>query len=103
MMSIMKKLVVLLVVLVSQPAWAGCESSIIEGSHVAIKKAEAKSGAWEEARDACYPGEATKLSVSCKKVSGTKGVQGKKSFQCQQEVSCNICGEDLTRKYEAMN
>jgi len=87
----------------SQPLWAGCESSILEGGHTALIKAEAKLGAWEEAKDACYPGEATKLNLQCKKVKGDKGVQGEAAFRCVQEVSCNVCGDDLMRKYEAAN
>lgn len=102
----MKKTILNVIVLVitfalSQPLWAGCESSIIEGGHTALTKKEAKIGAWEEAKDACYPGEATKLNLQCKKVKADKGVQGKAGFRCTQEVSCNVCGDDLMRKYEA--
>lgn len=86
----------------SQPLWAGCESSILDGSHTALTKKEAKLGAWEDAKEVCYPGEASKLSVTCKKVSEDKGVQGQKAIQCVQEISCNVCGADLQRKYEAM-
>lgn len=99
----MKRIVVCLLVLFAQPLWAGCESSVIEGSHTAIKRADALAGAWEEAKEACYPGTAEKLSKSCKKVKGEKGVQGKKAVQCTQEVSCNICGDALRRKYEALD
>ena len=85
----------------SQPLWAGCESSIIEGGHTALTKKEAKLGAWEDAKEVCYPGETTKLNLQCKKVKGDKGVQGKAAIRCVQEVSCNVCGDDLMRKYEA--
>lgn len=99
----MKKLIVTVLVLFSSITWAGCESSILEGSHVALKKAEALAGAWEDAKEMCYPGEAEKLSKRCKKVKGEKGVQGKKAIQCTQEISCNVCGEALRRKYEALS
>jgi hypothetical protein len=99
----MKKVVLAFMLIVCQPLWAGCESSILEGSHTAISKKGAKLGAWEDAKEMCYPGTATKLNVRCEKVSGEKGVQGKSAKRCVQEVSCNICGEALTRKYEALN
>ena len=95
-----KKILVLSMLFLSQSLWAGCESSILEGSHTALTKQEAKLGAWEEAKDACYPGEAVKLNIQCKKVKGDKGVEGKAAFRCTQEISCNVCGDDLTRKYE---
>ena len=99
----MKKILVIILLVMAQPLWAGCESSIIDGSHTALKKKDAKIGAWEDASEACYPGVATKINVQCKKVSGDKGVQGKKAVQCIQEASCNVCDDDLTRKYEALN
>lgn len=98
---VIKKIFVMCILLLSQPLWAGCESSILEGSHTALTKKEAKLGAWEDAKEICYPGDATKLSTKCKKVKGDKGVQGKAAIQCVQEVSCNVCGDDLMRKYEA--
>jgi len=98
------KAVLIASVLVLSPAlWAGCESSILEGAHTALKKKDAKLGAWEDAKEVCYPGVASKLSMRCEKVSGAAGVQGKKARRCVQEVSCNICDDDLTRKYEALN
>jgi len=102
-LSILHVVLATLVLTISQPLWAGCESSILVGSHTAIKKSEAKLGAWEDAKEVCYPGVATKLSMQCSKVSGEKGVQGKKAKRCVQEVSCNVCGDDLKRKYEALN
>ncbi len=59
-----------------QPLWAGCESTIQDGSHTALKKKDAKIGAWEDASERCYPGDATKLGLQCKGVKGEKGVQG---------------------------
>jgi len=102
-LSILHAVLAALVLTISQPLLAGCESSILEGSHTAIKKSEAKLGAWEDAKEMCYPGVATKLSMQCARVSGEKGVQGKKAKRCVQEVSCNVCGDDLKRKYEALN
>ena len=99
---IIKKLLVVCLLILSPALWAGCESSILEGSHTALAKKEAKLGAWEDAKEVCYPGDATKLALQCKKVKGDKGVQGKAAIQCVQEVSCNICGEALMRKYEAI-
>ena len=99
----MRILIVAFILLVSQPLWAGCESSILEGAHTALTKKEAKLGAWEDAKEMCYPGTVTKLGVRCGKVSGEKGVQGKAAKRCVQEVSCNICDAALTRKYEALN
>lgn len=101
--QLIKKLLFIGMITFGQPLWAGCESSILEGAHTAIKKQDAKTGAWEDAKEICYPGEATQLSVQCKKVKGDKGVQGKNATQCVQEISCNVCGDDLTRKYEARN
>jgi hypothetical protein len=99
--TLLNAIALIFVFTLSQPLWAGCESSIIEGGHTALTKKEAKIGAWEDAKDACYPGEATKLNLQCKKVKGDKGVQGKKAIRCDQEVSCNVCADDLMRKYEA--
>lgn len=99
----MKKLILLCLLGFSQVVWAGCESTILTGSHVALKRADALSGAWEEAKDMCYPGEAQKLSKKCKKVKGDKGVKGQKAIQCTQEISCNICGDALRLKYEALD
>lgn len=99
----MKKMLILCILVFSPSLWAGCESTILEGSHVALKKADALAGAWEDAKEMCYPGEAEKLTRKCKKVGGEKGVQGKKAIQCRQEISCSICGEALRRKYEAQN
>jgi hypothetical protein len=101
--KVMKLFMFIFFLVIAHPLWAGCESSILEGSHTAIIKKEAKEGAWEDAKEVCYPGAATKISIQCKKVKGDKGVQGKKAIQCTQEVSCNICGDNLTRKYEALN
>jgi hypothetical protein len=86
--------------MMSQVAWSGCESTIVNGSHTAATKKEAKLGALEEAVDACYPGVATKLDGNCDK---QKDTPGNKLFQCVREVSCNTCGDDLQRKYEALN
>ena len=99
---LLKNLLVISMCVLSQPLWAGCESSILEGGHTALSKKEAKLGAWEDAKEACYPGEATKLNLQCKKVKGEKGVEGKDAIRCVQEISCNICGDDLARKYEGM-
>lgn len=93
--------IVLLVI--AYPLWAGCESTILEGSHTAINKKEAKAGAWEDAVEGCYPGVPTKLNIQCGRVSPEKGVQGKAAKRCVQEISCNLCGNDLRRKYEANN
>jgi len=95
-----KILLIGLAIIMSQSSWAGCESTIADGSHTATTKKEAKLGAMEEAVDACYPGVATKLDGNCEKL---KDAQGTKSFQCVREVSCNICDENLQRKYEALN
>jgi hypothetical protein len=101
--TMIKKLILISLLMMSQPLWAGCESSILEGGHTALIKKEAKLGAWEDAKEVCYPGEATKLNLQCMKVKGDKGVEGKDAIRCVQEVSCNICGDDLMRKYEATN
>jgi len=98
-----KKITILLLVLLSPNLWAGCESSILEGAHTALTKKEAKFGAWEDAKEMCYPGAALKLSMRCEKVPGSNGVQGKAAKRCVQEVSCNVCGDALTRKYEALD
>lgn len=97
-----KKLLLSSLLVLCQPLWAGCESTILEGGHTALTKKEARLGAWEDAKEVCYPGEAAKLALQCKKVKGEKGVQGKDAIRCTQEVSCTICGDDLTRKYEAV-
>ncbi len=99
----MKSFLIVILLMMSQLLYAGCESTLLEGSHTAIKKKDAQIGAWEEAKDACYPGDATKLGMQCQKVSGDKGVQGKKAERCVQEVSCNLCDDDLSRKYEALD
>jgi len=102
-MNNIKVLLISILLVISQPLLAGCESSILEGAHTALKKKDAKLGALEDAVEVCYPGVATKLSMRCEKVSGEKGIQGKKAKRCVQEVSCNVCDADLTRKYEALN
>ncbi len=98
-----KTLTFIALCLCSVHSWAGCEASMIEGSHTALTKKEAKLGAWEDAKERCYPGEASKMSVACQTVSGAKGVQGKKAKRCVQEVSCTVCGDALIRKYEALD
>jgi hypothetical protein len=99
----MRILLVLVLALISQPSMAGCESSILEGSHTALTRLDAKTLAWEEAKDACFPGEASKLSLSCNKVKGDKGVEGKPATHCVQQVTCTLCDEGLRLKYEALD
>ena len=101
--SKIKLALVITIAAMSQSLYAGCESSILEGGHTALVKKEAKLGAWEDAKEMCYPGDATKVSMRCNKVPKEKGVQGKKAIRCVQEVTCNVCGDDLTRKYEALD
>jgi len=98
MKNIIKLFLLGLSIITSQAAWTGCESTILDGSHTAIKKKQAKLGAMEEAVDACYPGTATKLDGNCEKL---KDATGSTLFQCVREVSCNTCGDDLARKYQA--
>lgn len=97
----MKVVMFIFLLVMAHPLWAGCESTILEGSHTAIKKKEAKIGAWEDAVEMCYPGVPTKLTVQCERVTPEQGVQGKAAKRCLQEISCNLCGDDLRRKYEA--
>ena len=70
---------------------------------MALSEAEALSGAWEDAKDVCYPGDASKMEVSCEPVAGASGVQGQDSVKCTQSASCTLCGDDLVRKYEAVD
>jgi len=96
-------MLMVIALLAGSNVWAGCESSLLKGSHTALTKKEAKIGAWEDAKEVCYPGKAEKVSLWCEKVEGEKGVQGKSAKRCVQEVACNVCGEALTRRYEALD
>ena len=98
----MKNLLILLIIILSQPTWAGCESTILEGRHTSSVLNTAQEGAREEAVDACYPGEVIELNLSCIQLEG-EDVQEPLAYRCTQEVSCNVCGADLIRKYEAMD
>jgi len=98
----MKKLLILMVIILSQPTWAGCESTILEGRHTNSALYMAREGALEEAVDACYPGGVTELNLSCTQLDG-ENVPAPSEYRCTQEVSCNVCGADLTRKYEAID
>ena len=100
MKTIISLFVLGLSIITAQATWAGCEGSIVQGSHTALKKKEAKLGAMEEAIDACYPGVATKLGGHCDKLTNAHSSM---LFQCVHEVSCNTCDDDLTRKYDALN
>lgn len=97
----MKIIIVLLGMLISHQVSAGCEASIVEGGHTALTEQEAISGALEDARDACYPGEAAPMAVSCETVASKQGIAGEPAVKCVQQVSCTLCGDDLQRKYEA--
>lgn len=99
----MKAILTATLLLLCQQLYASCEATIIFGSHTAIDEDEAKAGAWEEAQDSCYPGQASKMSLSCNLVSGDQKIQGNPTIRCEQEASCTICGDALTRKYEALD
>jgi hypothetical protein len=99
----MRAWVLAILVVFSQQSVAGCESVLLEGGHTALTKKEAQLLAWEEAKDACYPGQATKLDLECMAVEGDIGVNGKAAIRCFQEISCNLCDEALTLKYEALD
>ena len=49
MNNVSQKLLLCVMLVLTQPLWAGCESSIVEGSHTALKKKDAKIGAWRHA------------------------------------------------------
>lgn len=98
----MKSLIVAVLMIVSVQVYAGCESTMVEGGHTALKIKDAKAGAFEEAKDACLAGDITPASLDCTKVDGDIGVAGKPAIRCIQQVYCNICGDDLARKYEAL-
>ncbi|NVJ62261.1 MAG: hypothetical protein HWE27_17875 [Gammaproteobacteria bacterium] len=85
---------------------ANCEALIIKGNHTAISKKEAIIGALEDAKELCYPGKAFEEKISCKQtVLKTGDIESGKlstTFICTQEVVCNLCGDALLRKLEAM-
>ncbi|MGR6872283.1 hypothetical protein ACU6U9_08250 [Pseudomonas sp. HK3] len=91
----------LIVLLFSNGAMAltDCEATIEEGQHWGHSKQEAIEAAWEEAVDNCYPGKVERLSAHCTAITEEENT----SFRCTQEVSCTTCGEDLVRKYEALD
>lgn len=98
----MKTIAMALLVLFSQQLYAaGCTATIVKGSHTALNELEARSGAEEDTADICPSGKVTPIHLKCEKVDASRGVMGKPAVQCVQEVSCTICDDDLTRKYEA--
>lgn len=94
--------ILLLALAISTGANAGCEASIVTGTHSALTHQEASAGALEDANDRCYPGTASKMNLDCNNVepseAGTEPL-----VRCEQSVNCTICGDDLIRKYEAMD
>ncbi|UTA48309.1 hypothetical protein L1F30_01905 [Simiduia sp. 21SJ11W-1] len=84
----------------SKDANTECEATIIEGTHTHANPSLAIAGALEEAQDSCYPGDAQALTTDCQ---STTNLQGKAVHQCTQSVTCNLCGDDLRRKYEALD
>lgn len=98
----MKSLIVAVLMIFSLQVQAGCESTIVEGGHTALNIKNAKAGAFEEAKDACPTGDISPASLDCTKVDGDIGVAGKPATRCIHQVYCNICGDDLARKYEAL-
>lgn len=98
----MKFLIAIIMGLLMQQAYAGCESTIAQGSHSAPTLAEAKAGAWEDVKDVCYPGRATALDVQCDLVTGELGIQGQPAHRCRQSATCTLCDQNLQRKYEAL-
>ncbi|WP_053981273.1 hypothetical protein [Marinagarivorans algicola] len=96
----MKKfLIVILCCFSSAIAFANCESTIEEGQHISATQQYAISSALEEAVDNCYPGAAEPLNAHCQSINR----KGEEYFQCTQKVSCTLCADDLTRKYEALD
>ena len=45
----MKVILAVIVMMLSQQVYAGCEAAIVEGSHTALTESIATSGAWEDA------------------------------------------------------
>lgn len=99
----MRFIIAALLALSAQQAYSGCESSIVEGSHSAPVLTEAQTGAWEDAKEVCYPGEAVAMDRVCDRVTGSLGIQGQPAHRCRQTASCTLCGDDLARKYEALD
>lgn len=97
----MKLSVFIFLIFAGQQAFAACEASIVEGSHSAMAEAQALAGAWEEAKDTCYPGEAVKLDHNCESGAAGSGPGSSKQVRCVQQASCTLCGDNLVRKYEA--
>ncbi len=99
----MKYIALSLLLIFSYPVHAACEGSLREGSHTAYGQPEALSGALEDAREVCYPGQADPLEVACSPL--VKQVNGKtvSMIQCVQTVSCTLCDDDLARRYEALD
>lgn len=77
-----------------------CEATIASGSHVAARENLAIAGALEEAQDTCYPGKSEPLDTDCQQ---EENLRGQPVYRCTQTVTCNLCGEDLQRKYEALD
>ncbi len=92
-------LIVILLLSHSAMAASNCESTIEEGQHTSTNKQQAISSALEEATDNCYPGVAERLTTHCKTLQKDEKVY----FQCTQEVTCTLCADNLTRKYEALD
>lgn len=97
----MKVIMTVLLLLLSHTAYASCEATIREGRHSALTQTDAETGALEEARDACYPGTITRMALQCDTIEGGFLPAGQTAVQCIQTVSCNLCNDNLIRKYEA--
>jgi hypothetical protein len=95
----MKTLFIFVLLVLSNQVFAGCEGTILKGVHTASILLEAEEGALEEANDSCYPGNAQMLDMQCESFKEND----KQLYRCSQEASCTMCGEELTRKYEALD
>lgn len=98
----MKVLLAAILAIFCHQAYAGCEATIIEGSHSAASRAEAESGAWEDVKDICFPGKAEKMNAHCEQARSLTDKKSHQIVRCVQEASCTVCDDNLIRKYEAL-
>ena len=99
----MKQLIALFVAIFTVQINASCEATIIKGKHSALTLKEAKLGAWEDAKELCYPGQVEKDQLSCQEVINKFDKNAGKLKNCVQKVVCTLCDEALIRKLEAID
>ncbi len=99
----MKTLLLAISLLGSLTAYAGCESSFVEGGHTALLLEDAQQGAMEEAADNCPSGRADLQAMECTELLLDTDEGPQVGMRCVQQAICHLCDDNLSRKYEAMD